>query len=624
MYKMVLLFLGLFFASLVEASSVEKLLDAYSHKNDLSQKTIDENKGHLVLYSREKLEKMHAKTLKDVFKTTPVMYYHENRYGLPDPLSGGLFEPYLSNFIRLYVDGVEITQGWVGSGLVLYGDMNIDFVDHIEFYYMTPSFETAVEPAYLTIFVYSKDPERDSGVKLTLLQGSRGYNAQSISYGKKKEKYAYMLNLSHTDAKRTKIDNGTDHPLSRDFERTQLFGYIKTKNQVAHLQVMKKNTDSLAGLSLDATPLVSKLDYLNLHMDYAIDFDAHWHAQFAYEWLDNNIRQEDDLPLVLHYKLFPSRLRGSVKNSTYSAELTYKKRIEKHRIASGVKGRWKSLDFVSLDEIGSIPIDFTQENIFSYFLQDQYALSQAELLTFGLSYSKFHRNSGIEDDTLLQLRLGYIYTSEQWSYKAYVYRTMFALDPFSRFINKHSEHHNTNHESVQTTRGVTQEIGYTNDDYRVRLMLLMMKDKDGLVQTMGSGKTQYYFGVLNYDYRFDIDNQANLQLYYAQYRDIFNIDKLEDFSGYVSFSNTYEKFDFYNAVVWHQNSIDHIHYFDVTSAISWNVSENLTFTLKGENLLDRAKATSLFRISPLNGEFLKPLSISPIDRRLTVEMEYTF
>ncbi len=40
-----------------------------------------------------------------------------------------------SNFIRLYVDGVEITQGWMGSGVVLYGDVNIDFVDHIEFYY---------------------------------------------------------------------------------------------------------------------------------------------------------------------------------------------------------------------------------------------------------------------------------------------------------------------------------------------------------------------------------------------------------------------------------------------------------------------------------------------------------
>ena len=33
---------------------VQKLLSDFTKKNDLSQKTIDENKGHLVLFTREK------------------------------------------------------------------------------------------------------------------------------------------------------------------------------------------------------------------------------------------------------------------------------------------------------------------------------------------------------------------------------------------------------------------------------------------------------------------------------------------------------------------------------------------------------------------------------------------
>ena len=619
-FKTIILFLWLIFSYFLQASEVETLLDDYNHKNDLSQKTIDENKGHLVLFTRERLERMHAKTLKDVFKTTPVIYYHENRYTLPDPLSGGTFEPYLSNFVRLYVDGVEITQGWMGSGLVLYGDMNIDFVDHIEFYYAVPSFESAVEPAYLTMFIYSKNPKQDSGGKLSLIQGNRGHNGQSISYGEQKEEYAYMVNLSHTDAKREKIDNGTSRGLSRDFERTQLFSYVKTENQIAHLQVMKKNTDSLAGLSLDATPLVSQIDYLNVHMDYGIYFDEHWRAQFAYEWLKTDINQEDDFPLIINNPLSPNRITSITKSSTYSAELSYKNTIGKHRIASGIKGRWKSLDSVSLDGFGNIPISFTKENIFSLFFQDQYALSSVELLTFGVEYSKLYRNDSINDDALLQLRLGYIFTSESWSYKTYLYRTMFALDPLSRQINTQS----LNDVPAQVTRGLTQEVSYTKDDYRVKLMLLMMQDEDGFVQNTGSDKTQYFFTIFNYNYDFDMDNKVNLQLYYARYKDIFNLDKLEDFSGYLSLSNSYEKFDFYNAVIWHQNSIDDINYFDVTSSISWNASENLTFTLKGQNLLDKAKETSLFRISPTTGSLLKPLSISPIDQRVTFEVEYTF
>ena len=616
-----MLFLCLFFTYALHATDVETLLKDYTHKNDLSQKTIDENKGHLVLFTREKLEKMHAKTLKDVFKTTPVIYYHENRYGLPDPLASGAFEPYRSNFIRLYVDGVEITQGWLGSGLVLYGDMNIDFVDHIEFYYMTPSFESTVEPAYLTLFIYSKNPKQDSGGKLSLIQGSRGYNGQSVSYGEQKERYAYMVNLSHTDAKRKKIDNGTNRPLSRDFERTQLFSYVKTENQIAHLQVMKKNTDSLAGFSLDATPLVSQINYLNVHMDYGINFYEHWRAQFAYDWLKSDLNQEDDYPLIFNNPLSLNRIAATTKNSTYSAELSYKNTLGKHRIASGIKGRWKSLDSVTLDGLGKVPIGFTEENIFSLFLQDQYALSQVELLTFGAEYNKVYRNDTVNNDSLLQLRLGYIFTSEAWSYKTYLYRTMFTLDPLARqMMNIQSLNSIPN----QVTKGITQEVSYTEEDYKVRLILLFMKDQDGLVQNMGSGKTQYLSTIFNYDYDFDMDNKINLQLYYALYKDIGPLDKLEDYSGYLSFINSYDKFDFYNAVVWHQNSIDNINYFDVTSSVSWNVSENLTFTMKGQNLFDKAKETSLFRISPTTGSFLKPLSVSPIDQRVTFEVEYTF
>ncbi|WP_295420960.1 hypothetical protein [Sulfurovum sp.] len=619
--KTLTLFFFVAFAAYLHAAGVEKLMNEFSHKNDLSQKTIDENKGHLVLFTREKLEKMHAKTLKDVFKTTPIMYYHENRYGLPDPLVSGAFEPYRSNFIRLFVDGVEITQGWVGSGLVLYGDVNIDFVDHIEFYYMTPSFETSVEPAYLTIFLYSKDPKRDSGGKLSLTGGSRGYNSQSINFGEQKEDFSYMVNFSHTNSKREKIDNGTSQPLSRDFERTQLFSYVKTEEQIFHLQMMKKDTDGLAGLSWDATPLVSEMDYLNIHMDYGIDFTEHWRAQFAYDWLKADSRQEDDFPLVYSGNFFGNRFDATSKNSTYSGELTYKEKIGDHRITAGMKARVKELDSFSVEGYGVLPSSFNRESVLSAFFQDQYVLSEAELLTLGVEYSKIYRNSNVEDDDLLQLRLGYIFTSEHWSYKTYIYRTMFALDPFSRYLDLQ----NLNKTVPQTTIGLTQEVSYSDDTQRIRLFLHMMQDEDGLLKNNINDKdTKYITALFNYDYNFNINNKMNLQLYYAWYEDIFNLDKLEDYSGYLSFTNSYEKFDFYNGVVWHQNSLNDKNYFDLTSSVSWNVNENLTFTLKGENLLDKAKKTNMFRIDPGTGNMLAPLEISPIDRRVTFELEYLF
>ncbi|MFT7823164.1 MAG: hypothetical protein ABXS92_00255 [Sulfurimonas sp.] len=153
----------------------------------------------------------------------------------------------------------------------------------------------------------------------------------------------------------------------------------------------------------------------------------------------------------------------------------------------------------------------------------------------------------------------------------------------------------------------------------------MMKDEDGLLQnTKGAGDTEYFFTVFNYDYKLDLNNEINVQLYYAHYKDIFNLDRLEDISGYLSFTNSYGNVDFYNGVVWHQNSLDWKNYFDLTSSISWKVNEHLTVTLKGQNLLDKAKKTDLYRVDPVTYTPMEPLKITPIDQRVILELEYLF
>jgi len=604
----------------LHATEVEKLMNEFSRKNDLSTKTIDENKGHLVLFTREKIEKMHAKSLKDIFKTTPVIYYHENRYVLPDPLAGPSFSPNLSNFIRLYIDGVEITQGWLGSGIMLYGDINIDFVDHIEFYYLAPSFETSTEPAYLTIFLYSKEPSQDAGTKLSLVQGENGYNEQSFSYGEEKADYSYMINISHTDAKRDKIDNGTDNALSRDFKRTQIFGYVKDEKQTFHLQLLSKDTDSLAGLSWDATPELSEVDYLNLHMDYGIKLNEHWYAQFSYEWLKANIRHKDDTPLIsAGIPIILTSFTNESENNTFTAELTHKTTMGKHHLITGFKARRKKLVYAKTVEAPSLGKDsFDTEIVGSVFFQDQYKYNENNLFSLGISYNHIYRNGDMSNNDLWQFRMGYIYVDEQWSYKTYLYRSMFAKDPLGISI------YTINDFTPQTTWGLTQEIAYKDDKQSARLMFLLMKDKNGLLNTDPSIQTKYFYAVFNYDYQFNENNALNLQLYYAKYEDIFNIDQLEDWSGYTSWSSSYGKFDFFNSLVWHKNSLNHINYFDLTSAITWNISENLSLTLKGENLLDKAKKTGLLRIDPVTMTPMAPLNISPIDKRITLEVEYTF
>jgi len=177
----------------------------------------------------------------------------------------------------------------------------------------------------------------------------------------------------------------------------------------------------------------------------------------------------------------------------------------------------------------------------------------------------------------------------------------------------------------QSTLGVTQEVSYTNKKQRARLILHIMQDENSLLKNNDTGEdTKYFTTIFNYDYSFNVNNKMNLQLYYALYKDIFNLDKLEDTSGYLSFMNSYEDFDFYNGLVWHRNSLDWVNYFDLTSSVSWNISEDTTMTLKGENLLNKAKKTNLFRLDPATRSMLAPLRVTPIDQRIILELEYLF
>ena len=205
-------------------------------------------------------------------------------------------------------------------------------------------------------------------------------------------------------------------------------------------------------------------------MDYGIDLGEHWRAQVAYDWLKTDMAQADELPLLWQDALGANTFNGEYKNSTYTAELTYKETIGNNRITAGIKGRYKELDSFTRDGQDALVSPFTTEKIASIFFQDQYALSDQQLLTLGISYNYIARNGGVDDDNLLQFRLGYIYTSDHWSYKAYLYRAQFALEPLIRYLDP------LNYQDVapQTTLGITQELAYNNDNYRLRLMLLLM------------------------------------------------------------------------------------------------------------------------------------------------------
>ncbi|MBN1840052.1 MAG: hypothetical protein JW802_08430 [Campylobacterales bacterium] len=135
-------------------SSIENLLNTIEKKSDLSEKTKLENSGFSTIYTRNDLDMMQVKYLSDILKYT-MDGYRLSRYGLPDPLTYGPV-PFSSSLIRIFIDEQEITTAMYGSGMIILGDLDLGFVDHIEVYNLSTSFVYSSEPTSVLIQCFRK------------------------------------------------------------------------------------------------------------------------------------------------------------------------------------------------------------------------------------------------------------------------------------------------------------------------------------------------------------------------------------------------------------------------------------------------------------------------------------
>ncbi|MBA1419553.1 MAG: hypothetical protein FAF03_01500 [Epsilonproteobacteria bacterium] len=174
------------------------------------------------------------------------------------------------------------------------------------------------------------------------------------------------------------------------------------------------------------------------------------------------------------------------------------------------------------------------------------------------------------------------------------------------------------------TVGITQEIAYHDKMNDARFMMFLLKETNNIIDLENINTSTSLVSIINYDYKIDIDTKLNTQFSYARYFDVRNLGDINAYSSYMLLSNQYENLSFYNGVVWNYDSVRSTNYFDWTSSISWDITEDLTFTLKGENLFDKAQTDTIFRINPQTGSMMQPLSVSPIEQRVSIEVEYLF
>ena len=117
--------------SLYAENSITQLMQEYRDASELSRKTKVESLGHMSVFTRDELDYYQYNKLSDILKGLSFSNYEVGRYGWYNLFGTGTrSEPVTS--LRLYLDDHELSVAVLGSPTILWGELPLDMIDHVE------------------------------------------------------------------------------------------------------------------------------------------------------------------------------------------------------------------------------------------------------------------------------------------------------------------------------------------------------------------------------------------------------------------------------------------------------------------------------------------------------------
>jgi len=617
------------FASDVAGLNVSDLLDNIEKKTDLSQKTKLENGGVSFIFTRDDLERMQAKSLKDVLKTTYPFGYNENIYGRPDPLTFGTTAPFLSSMMRIFIDNQEVTAGIYGSGIAILGDIDLGFVNHIEVYTQNPTYEYSTEATMVLVKIYTRVAQKDEGGKVELNYGSYGSSGVNGFFSQELDEWSYFSYISHSDINRKKYYSNASE-LSRDRDRTHILTSLYNDNNRILVQGIRSKEDAFIGKSIDATPIKNTNDLSYLHVGYdGKSSDVSFLA--TYDYISDEHSFLDDIGLI-------SSREVKLHSHIATAELKYDYITSSNKLVTGLKYRYKKYDYDKryINGISQPKILNTSQTIATVFLENQYSLEENSILTFGISTSEVKNNNSPMDADILMYRVGHTYTTDNWVFKTIGSHVEIPLDPYLvKSPNSYTANANMKAQSLDT---IIENIIYTNKNNKYELIFGRFRSENYVVPTAPYMRLDNYSGNIRsigahfrWTHEYNRFDKFFVSFGYTRKGNMpFPLpDTVSDYIGVLRDIKTYEKFDIFNELLYFRDSIDSKNFYDYSAGVKYHHSEDFTISIKGENLFDKSRVTKFNRVdvttlaNPMPS-FDTPIEVSSIDRKVTLSLEYLF
>jgi len=605
---------------------IDSLLNHYEEESALDLKTKMDSSGHNIVYTRDELDKMQAHTLKDVIKSIRQLTMMDNEFGATELQRAGA---YCANSacVRVYVNDQEMTSGFFGGALGIFSNYDLGHIDHIQIYLGGNAIEFGNEYGFITIKMYTKDPDREKGSSIGLSYGTNdSYRVNALSTGKLDNNIGYLLYASKLKNNKDTLEHkGYDVP--RYSDNLNLFATFKRENDfIFEVSRYERNHDGLTGFGDQKTPTRSDRESVYQYLSLTKYFDT-VKLQISYAQEELGIINNDYNGITLYDGSFTTEHDIGFDNEILRMNVKDSKVFGKHRFFYGIEYQHKRIKpSFNIDGVNrSNELDGPDSlDLYSVYLEYQYKFSEDTMLLATGKLERYYQHYNDRTDNLSQSRLGIISNlSENLLFKGfisenYIYPSLEQLSTTPRPVKGNIDLTPTDIDAISA------EFTYKAEQYQIGLGYLKMYTIDPIKinadKTYFNNKIEAIFDdfFVNYSYSFNKDNKVMLEYYWTDHNRPFNQSPTA--GGYIKLFNTYEEFDFYTEFIYREGYTHKVFDmevddgYDLTAAITYHMNSTTTVSLKGQNLLDKAI------LAPIRGLY----PVGTLDKKIMLNVEWFF
>ena len=575
--------------------SISALLEKYEQVGRLEYKTVQEGEGHVILFSKEDLERMQAYTLKDVLKTIKFYHVYTDRYGR-----------YLFNYsllffenattIRLFINDHEVSTVSTRTPFSIWDNIPLDNIDHIEIYLGESAIKFGNEYASVLIKLYTKDPTKENVVYTRISKdfkkgyGFSIYDAREI---KNDLSYMFMFNLSEFDRK----DYGN---LSRDSNIRYAYFQLNYKSINLESGYMNKNYDAFIGSALDNSLDYGKVKSFHKYISinsYLLD-DKSLKLTFSFDDIKFDTHERDNTG-VLSCIPQPGFIFKDAKviSKEYSSNVFIQKEYSFKNNKLFISGIYKKRGYKFTKE-GNL-IDLTpfflkgraEEDYISLLAQGESKINNKIFFVAGIRYDSYQRKEPYDDIKGFMIKAELVHKLPRNIYYKIFGGSFFVPTAFIEVASNPEI-------KIQKNKLITFELEKKYKKSDIILAIGKMFITNGIYFDPVALKFQNLNEDLSFTF-YSIYSKLKISETGKILLDIFKIDPNKDILPFSSKEGAgihiferFGKIDTYLGIIYREGyrfwDLDIDDGIDLTVAAKYRINEKLSLGIRGENLLNKS------------------------------------